>query len=271
MSDQQRVVILDTETTGTDPDTDQIIELTCRQGVQPDAPFKTWRIKPDVEISAGAQQVHGISAEDLADSPRFAQCADEIAALLHDVEVIIGYNVDFDLRFITREFARLGRDAEFLGPAIIVDPMELWTKLEPRTLQSAYRRFVGQPMPDAHTSCGDVDATCAVLAGITEVFELQSKTWAELQEVCFPNKSRWIGSSDHVQWSDSGVAMLCFGKHKGRPLLEVAEQHSSYLEWVLKKDFPRDVHDLIRGALKGMSADEFHERVAAHYGGPAKP
>jgi len=65
------ILIFDTETTGTGKDRDQIIELSIQQGLTDDSPQKTWRIKPNVPISPGAQRVHGITMEDLVDCPPF--------------------------------------------------------------------------------------------------------------------------------------------------------------------------------------------------------
>ena len=158
-TDQQLVVILDAETTGTDAETEQIVELTCREGLHDGAESKTWLIKPDVEISADVVAIHGITAEDVADCPRFAEVADEIEAVLRKADVLVGYNVDFDLQFLKHEFKRMGRDTKFLSDALVVDAMELWIKKESRSLESAYRRFIGKPMENAHRSRGDVDAS----------------------------------------------------------------------------------------------------------------
>jgi len=66
---QAALIILDTETTGTDKDRDQVIELSIQQGLTGNPPQKTWRIKPKVPISPGAQRVHGIMMEDLGHYP----------------------------------------------------------------------------------------------------------------------------------------------------------------------------------------------------------
>ena len=66
------VVVFDVETTGTRKDYDQIIEFSAQQGFGSDAPRKTWRFKPSVPISPGAQRVHGISMDDLKDCEPFS-------------------------------------------------------------------------------------------------------------------------------------------------------------------------------------------------------
>jgi len=64
--EERPIIVFDVETTGTDNRRDQVIELCVQFGVDPGSPSETWRIKPSVEISPGAQEVHGISMEDLA-------------------------------------------------------------------------------------------------------------------------------------------------------------------------------------------------------------
>ena len=65
--DDHTLTVFDVETTGTRKDQDQIIEPSAQQGLGTDTPRKTWRIKPSVPISPGAQRVHGISMDDLKD------------------------------------------------------------------------------------------------------------------------------------------------------------------------------------------------------------
>jgi hypothetical protein len=42
---------------------------------------------------------------------------------------------------------------------------------------------------------------------------------------------------------------LRFGKHRDRPIREVARKDASYLQWILDSDFPPDTKKLIRDAL----------------------
>ena len=76
MPDQDcTIIVFDVETTGTRKDCDQLIELSAQQGFGSDAPRKTWRVKPSVPISPGAQRIHGISIDDLRDCETFSTYA----------------------------------------------------------------------------------------------------------------------------------------------------------------------------------------------------
>ena len=54
-STDSSILVIDTETTGTDPQRDQVIELSILKGLRDDAPCRTWRIKPAVAVPAEAQ------------------------------------------------------------------------------------------------------------------------------------------------------------------------------------------------------------------------
>ncbi|ATP27940.1 DNA polymerase III subunit epsilon [Chromobacterium violaceum] len=105
-----RQIILDTETTGLDPQQGhRIIEFA---GLEMVGRKLTGRhlhlyIHPEREIDPEAQRVHGISLEFLAGKPVFAKVAHEIADFLRDAELII-HNAPFDVGFLNAEFAKAG-------------------------------------------------------------------------------------------------------------------------------------------------------------------
>jgi DNA polymerase-3 subunit epsilon len=105
-----RQIILDTETTGLDAVRGhRLIELGCVELLSrrvSGGQFHRY-LNPDREIDAGAQAVHGISAEFLADKPRFADVVDEFIEFVRGAELII-HNAAFDLGFLNAELARLG-------------------------------------------------------------------------------------------------------------------------------------------------------------------
>src|SRR5215207_3055129 len=100
----QRVLVSDVETTGTDRRRDQVIELCVQDGLDGAASSRIWRFKPSVPINPGAQAVHGISMEDLAGCPSFGACAEEIVEVFTAAEVVIGYNLAFDIDMLQSEY-----------------------------------------------------------------------------------------------------------------------------------------------------------------------
>ncbi len=264
----QRIIVFDCETTGIDFARDQVIELCVQHGLHDGAPSQTWRIKPSVPIAPAAQQVHGISIEELADCPSFAAYADTIAEVFAKAEVIVGYNLSFDIDMLQAEYARIGRPPLDLQHKKIVDPFRLWQQCEPRSLQHAHRRFVGDEFAAAHSASADVAATGRVLVGMLRQFDLEGRDWAQIASVCDPGRASWVGPSRHLRW-DGDQIVLGFGKHMGIALHELAAgPDRGFLRWVIEKDFPPHVGEICKAALE-RRPDELIAWARERYGQPA--
>ena len=106
-----RQIVLDTETTGLDPRSGhRIIEVAC---IEMENRRFTGRhlhkyVNPEREIDEGAQRVHGISLEFLADKPKFADVVDEFLEFINGAELVI-HNAPFDIGFLNAELRRLDR------------------------------------------------------------------------------------------------------------------------------------------------------------------
>jgi DNA polymerase-3 subunit epsilon len=262
-----RIVVFDCETTGIDHAKDQVIELCIQHGLEDAAERQTWRLLPAVAIHPAAQAVHGISIEELAGAPSFAEVADEIAAVFASVDVIIGYNIAFDIDMLQSEYARAGRPMLDLAGKKIVDALRLWQQFEPRSLQHAHKRFVGDGFASAHSASADVAATGRVLMGMLKHFNLDAKDWGSIASVCDPQPQRasWVGPSRHLRW-ENDVIVLGFGKHGGAALHELASgPDRSFLRWVVDKDFPQHVGEVCRVALE-LPGDEFLTWAKQRYG-----
>ena len=175
------ILVFDVETTGLQKDRDQIIELAVQAGLDADAPRRCWRFRPSVPIDPAAERIYGISAADLAAEPPFAAHAAELHALFTDAQVLIGYNVGFDLAILQAHFESVGLPP--IDEKLIVDPYRLWSAIEPRGLKYAHRRFVGGDFDGAHQAQADVAATAAVLRGMLTSFGLLPE-WYSLAELC---------------------------------------------------------------------------------------
>lgn len=106
-----RQIVLDTETTGLDPrHGHRIIEVACIEMVNRRLTGHHLHkyVNPEREIDEGAQAVHGITLEFLADKPKFADIADEFLEFISGAELII-HNAPFDIGFLNAELDRLGR------------------------------------------------------------------------------------------------------------------------------------------------------------------
>ncbi len=106
-----RRIILDTETTGLEPaEGHRIIELAC---LELDGRRATGRhfhrfVNPERAIDLAATQVHGMTSDDLADKPKFADIVDEFLDFVSGAELLI-HNAPFDVAFLDAELALIGR------------------------------------------------------------------------------------------------------------------------------------------------------------------
>jgi DNA polymerase-3 subunit epsilon len=104
-----RQIVLDTETTGLEPDLGhRIIEIGCVELVNRRPTGRTFHkyLNPERDIDEGALAVHGISRVDLEGKPRFAEVAEELTVFIGGAELVI-HNAAFDVAFLDAELARI--------------------------------------------------------------------------------------------------------------------------------------------------------------------
>jgi DNA polymerase-3 subunit epsilon len=141
-----RQIILDTETTGIDPEAGHnVIEIGCVEMVRRKLTGNTWHqyIKPDREVEAEAIEVHGITNEFLADKPRFAELAHEFLEFVRGAELII-HNAAFDIGFLNTELARNGINERVDEICTVIDTLMLARKKHPgqrNSLDALCRRY----------------------------------------------------------------------------------------------------------------------------------
>lgn len=127
-----REVVLDTETTGIEhKEGHRIIEIGCVEVIDRRLTGRHYHvyINPQREIDEGAQAVHGISLEFLADKPVFADIADDFMNFISGARLVI-HNAAFDVGMMDAEFARLNltMTRDFCG---ILDTLALARDLHP--------------------------------------------------------------------------------------------------------------------------------------------
>jgi DNA polymerase-3 subunit epsilon len=105
-----RELVLDTETTGLDPkDGHRVIELACVELMNyiPTGTSWHWYFNPQRDVPKASTDIHGLTAQFLADKPLIGDVVHEIAELLAGARLII-HNAPFDMGFLNHEFGRLG-------------------------------------------------------------------------------------------------------------------------------------------------------------------
>ena len=141
----KREIILDTETTGLDPNSGhRMVEIGCvelKGGIRTGEVFHSY-LNPGRDVPDEAFRVHGLSTAFLKDKPIFSQAVDAFLEFIGDTPLVI-HNAPFDMKFVNFELAQLG------FPAI---PMMRVTD----TLAMARTKYPGSP--------ASLDALCKKFA-----------------------------------------------------------------------------------------------------------
>jgi DNA polymerase-3 subunit epsilon len=121
-----REIVLDTETTGLDPNKgDRIVEVGCVEllnRIPTGATFHVY-INPERDMPTEAFNVHGLSAEFLRGHKRFSEICEEFLAFIGDDTPLVIHNAEFDHKFLCAELKLLKR--ALIGRERLVDTLAL--------------------------------------------------------------------------------------------------------------------------------------------------
>ena len=142
-----RQIVLDTETTGLEPEQGhRIIEIGCVEVIRRRKTGRTFHryIRPEREVDRGALQVHGITNEFLERQPRFAEIAEEFLEFISGAELII-HNAAFDVAFLNAELRRLeGPRRQIADLCGVLDTLPMARLMHPgqrNTLDALCKRY----------------------------------------------------------------------------------------------------------------------------------
>lgn len=165
-----REIVLDTETTGFDPEQgDRIVEIGAVELFNHVPTKKTFHkyINPERTMPQGAFEVHGLGDDFLRDKPLFAQIADEFLDFVGDAKLII-HNAAFDMKFLNAELGKLRKRTLPWEQAI-------------DTLAIARQKFPGSPASlDALCRRFNIDNSARTLHGALLDSEILAEVYLEL-------------------------------------------------------------------------------------------
>jgi len=169
-----RQIILDTETTGLEPELGhRVIEIGCIEVVNRRRTGRVFHryLRPDREIDPGALQVHGLTAEFLAGQPRFTDIAAEWIEFVRGAELVI-HNAPFDVAFLDAELARLPEPPGKVGDLCqVLDTLALARQMHPgqrNGLDALCKRYsVDNSHRDLHGALLDADLLLEVYLAMT--------------------------------------------------------------------------------------------------------
>lgn len=165
-----REIVLDTETTGFEPEQgDRIVEIGAVELYNHMPTGKTYHqyINPERAMPAEAFAVHGLGDDFLRDKPVFAKIVDEFRAFIGDSKLVI-HNAAFDVKFLNAELRWAKRP--LLAADCAID-----------TLDIARRRFPGSPASlDALCRRFGIDNSSRTLHGALLDSEILAEVYLEL-------------------------------------------------------------------------------------------
>ena len=100
--DKDKILVFDTETTGLNPPTDKILQITILNGYGTVLFDSLIRPKHRKKWSS-AEKINHISYDMVKDMPTFSSVRKEIQELFNKAQLVVGYNVNFDIKFIEAE------------------------------------------------------------------------------------------------------------------------------------------------------------------------
>ncbi|MCW3092376.1 MAG: 3-5 exonuclease [Ferruginibacter sp.] len=230
------IAFIDLETTGVNLSTDRIVEVAMIK-ILPDGGRQVKRklINPGLPIPPASTEIHGITDAMVKDAPTFKQAGNELKQFIENCDMG-GYNSNrFDIPMLMEEFLRAGMEVD-LSTRRMVDVQHIFYTMEPRTLTAAYKYYCQKELIDAHSAESDVNATIDVLlAQITRYPQLGNSIDTILATI---GEDKVVDYARRFLFDDKGVEVFNFGKHKGRPVMDVLKAEPQYYDWMMRGDFP---------------------------------
>lgn len=232
---ERPLVFIDLETTGVNLAIDRVIEIAIVK-IFPD---KTKQVKhkivnPQIPIPKSASDIHGITDEQVKDAPTFKEVANELKQFIDNAD-LSGYNSNrFDIPLLMEEFLRAGINLDMSNRRML-DVQQIYHMMEKRTLGAAYKFYCEKELVDAHSAEADATATWEILEAQLDKYEHLGGTLDTILQ--------FTGEEKYVDFArrfiiDNDVEVFNFGKHKGRPVVDVLKSEPQYYDWMMKGDFP---------------------------------
>lgn len=168
--DDRIIAVIDTETTGINSNKDRIVQFSGKkyrirdQKMEQIAEMDIY-IKAPFPMPEAAMRVNGITDEFLADKPSEEDVVAEICAFMEG-SILVGYNVDFDIRMISALCDRTHTPLQCSGKMDVLEvARDLVEKKEVQNhkLETISKYFGIDEGITFHSSIDDVEATARLL------------------------------------------------------------------------------------------------------------
>ena len=133
---------------------------------------------------------------------------------------------------LKRELAQCG--VEF-SPVDVIDVVGIYHKLNPRTLESAYKSYVDPDGTVSHDALSDAMATLRVLSAMCAKHGLDADV-DSLASLSKPERLKNAVDSSGKLIKKDGDIYINFGKYRGRKLADIVLVDRGYVEWMTTMD-----------------------------------
>ena len=227
-----RVLFLDTETTGPDPETAHVCEIALvlssysgfTRNPEEDTVFSSL-VKPSIPVPPEASAVHHITNVMLEDAPSIEDVSSEVESLVEKADFICAHNTPFDMTILRRQLSGVFQTVE---RKMELDSLRLsrhiWPMIPSHALQVLRYRFgldsdIGG---NAHRALFDTELVRALIEHITSEGLTECTGWQELVE---------------LSWSPLEIKIFSFGKHRGKLVEDIIARDRDYIKWLLRQDW----------------------------------
>jgi len=191
-----RFAFLDLETTGLSPwFGDRVCEvgIVLTEGRRIKQQYQTL-VNPERELSLGAASTNGLTDDELAQGPLFAEIADEVVEWLRGT-VVVCHNAQFDIQFLDSEFRRLNREIQIPN---LIDTLLLARhnyELPSYSLQAIAEAF-HVPVTTTHRALEDAHTARGIFFGMMDGLKEFSRPLDE-----------YIGIYNSPVWPNEGIQL----------------------------------------------------------------
>ena len=119
-------------------------------------------VNPQQPLEEVITKITGLTDEDLAEAPVWADVADEVLAFINRADRVVAHNAPFDVTMVELEEARRGREVDWPGERVctVQEHAEEWG-FRPKLTQ-LYEHYTGEPLQQTHRALDDVRALATV-------------------------------------------------------------------------------------------------------------
>jgi exodeoxyribonuclease X len=247
--EKSRILFLDTETTGVDPETVHICEvaflLSTYEGFirTPENDILLQElILPPEPVPPEASAIHHITNNMLADKPSIEDISGEIAEIVDKADFLCAHNMPFDFTILNRQlpevFGKIGEDMKLDSLRL---SRHVWPSIPSHSLQALRYRFDldADITGDAHRAMFDSELARSLVEYILHSDIVTPDNWADL-----------------ITYTQSAleVKIFSFGKYRGKLVEDIAVQDRDYIKWLMRQEWiPSDYPDLYQTLLNKTS------------------